>query len=70
MDHRLRFMTDPIDPMRVAPGSVVKLSRDHDPGYAGQVTRPQATALLAEGVDLLAEVRAELEAELGLKRPD
>jgi hypothetical protein len=32
MDKRLPFMTDLIEPLRVAPGSTVKLSRDHDPG--------------------------------------
>lgn len=44
MDKGLRFIADLIEPLRVAPGSTVKLSRDHDPGYTGQVTRPQATA--------------------------
>jgi hypothetical protein len=48
-------MTDLISPLRVAPGSQVKLSRDHDPGYTGQATRPQAAALL---------VRTELAAEV------
>jgi hypothetical protein len=55
MDKGLRFIADLIEPLRVAPGSTVKLSRDHDPGYTGQVTRPQATALLADGVKLLAK---------------
>src|SRR5580692_7521692 len=55
MDKRLRFMTDLIAPLRVPPGSEVKLSRDHDPGYTGQVARPQAAALLADGVQLLAD---------------
>ena len=63
MDKRLRFMTDLIEPLRVAPGSRVKLSRDHDPGYTGQVTRPQAAALLAEGVELLAEYQDRLAAQ-------
>ena len=56
-------MTDLIEPLRVAPGSRVKLSRDHDPGYTGQVTRPQAAALLAEGVELLAEYQDRLAAQ-------
>src|SRR5260370_13280443 len=60
MDKRLRFMTDLIAPLRVPPGSEVKLNRDHDPGYTGQVTRPQATALLAEGVRLLAKYQDRL----------
>ncbi|HUK71346.1 MAG TPA: hypothetical protein VLW50_21680 [Streptosporangiaceae bacterium] len=40
-------MRNLIEPLRVAPGSTVNLSRDHDPGYTGQVTRPEADALLA-----------------------
>ena len=51
MDKRLRFMTDLIAPLKVAPGSEVRLSRDHDPGYTGGVARPQAAALLADGVE-------------------
>jgi hypothetical protein len=39
----------------VPPGSTVRLSRDHHPGYTGQVPRQQADGLLADGVDLLAE---------------
>jgi PPK2 family polyphosphate:nucleotide phosphotransferase len=63
MDKRLRFMTDLIKPMLVAPGSEVRLARDHDPGHTGQVTRPQATARLAEGVELLAEYQDRLAAQ-------
>ena len=36
MDKRLRFMADLIEPLRVAPGSSVRLSRDYDPGYTGK----------------------------------
>ena len=63
MDKHLRFMTDLIAPLRVPPGSEVKLNRDHDPGYTGQVTRQQAAALLAESVDLLADYQARLAAQ-------
>lgn len=63
MDKGLRFIADLIEPLRVAPGSTVKLSRDHDPGYTGQVTRPQATALLADGVRLLAKYQDRLAAQ-------
>ena len=63
LDKRLRFMTDLIAPLRVPPGSEVKLSRDHDPGYTGQVARPQAAALLAEGVQLLADYQDRLAAQ-------
>ena len=55
MDKRLRFMTDLIAPLKVPPGNEVRLSRDHDPGYTGEVARPQAAALLADGVELLAD---------------
>jgi PPK2 family polyphosphate:nucleotide phosphotransferase len=63
MDKRLRFMTELIEPLRVAPGSEVVLVRDHDPGYTGQVKRPQATALLADSVELLAEYQDRLAAQ-------
>ena len=62
MDKRLRFMTDLIAPLRVAPGGEVRLSRDHDPGYTGGVARPQAAAL-ANGVDLLADYQDRLAAQ-------
>jgi hypothetical protein len=39
MDKRLRFMADLIEPLMVPPGSTVRLSRDHDPGYTGQAAR-------------------------------
>src|SRR6202021_2731360 len=63
MDKRLRFMTDLIAPLRVPPGSEVKRSRDHDPGYTGPVTRPRAASLLAEGVELLADYQDRLAAQ-------
>ena len=56
-------MTELIEPLRIAPGTEVKLSRDHDPGYTDEVTRPQATALLADGVELLAEYQDRLAAQ-------
>ena len=43
MDKRLRFMADLIEPLRVAPGNSVRLSRDHDPGYTGKVAGPRPT---------------------------
>jgi PPK2 family polyphosphate:nucleotide phosphotransferase len=63
MDNHLRFMTDLIEPLQVAPGTTVKLSRDHDPGYTGGVTRPQAAGLLADGVELLAQYQDRLAAQ-------
>jgi PPK2 family polyphosphate:nucleotide phosphotransferase len=63
MDNRLRIMADLIAPLTVPPGSTVKLSRDHDPGYTGQVTKDQAAALLAEGTQLLADYQDRLAAQ-------
>ena len=56
-------MTDLIEPLMVPPGSTVRLSRDHDPGYTGQVPRQQAVDLLADGIDLLAEYQDRLAAQ-------
>jgi PPK2 family polyphosphate:nucleotide phosphotransferase len=63
MDKRLRFMRDLIEPMRIAPGSTVTLSRDHDPAATGQVTRPEADDLLTQGTELLAEHQDRLAAQ-------
>ena len=63
MDKRLRFMTELIEPLRVAPGSDVDLARDHDPGYTGQVAKAQGTSLLADGVELLADYQDRLAAQ-------
>src|ERR1700722_10810459 len=63
MDNRLSFMADLIEPLTVPPGSTVKLSRDHDPGYTGQVTKDQAATLLADGTQLLAEYQDRLAAQ-------
>ena len=63
MDKRLRFMADLIAPLMVPPGSTVKLSSDHDPGYTGQVPRQQAAGLLADGIELLAEYQDRLAAQ-------
>ena len=63
MDKRLSFMADLSEPLQVVPGSTVRLSRDHDPAYTGQVNRSQAAALLAEGVGLLAEYQDRLAAQ-------
>lgn len=63
MDERLRFMRDLIEPMSVAPGSSLKLSRDHDPSYTGRVKRPEAAAMLRDGVQLLADYQDKLAAQ-------
>ena len=63
MEKRLRFMADLIEPLMVPPGSTVRLSRDHDPGYTGQMTRQETVGLLGDGVDLLAEYQDRLAAQ-------
>ena len=63
MDKHLRFMTELIAPLRVPPGTEVKLSRDYDPGYTGQVAHSKADALLADGVALLADYQDRLAAQ-------
>lgn len=66
MDKRLQIMKELIRPMRVAPGSSVRLSRDHDPGYTGRVKRPDARELLRDGVRLLADYQDKLAAQNAL----
>ncbi len=63
MDKHLRFMTELVEPLRVPPGTEVKLSRDYDPGYTGQVAHSHADALLADGVALLADYQDRLAAQ-------
>ena len=48
MDKRLGFMKDLVDPMRVAPGTPVRLSRDHDPAATAGLKRRDADARLDE----------------------
>jgi len=53
-----------IEPMRVAPGSKVRLPKDHDPGYrAGWVKKEEGDVLLGESVELLAEYQERLSAQ-------
>lgn len=68
MDNRLRLMQNLTKPMRVAPGSTVRLQRDYDPSWTGRVRRREADALLADGIKLLADYQDRLAAqdELGL----
>ena len=53
-----------IAPLRVEPGSKVKLSRDFDPGFkAGWMNKQEGKELLETGVQLLAEYQARLAAQ-------
>jgi PPK2 family polyphosphate:nucleotide phosphotransferase len=63
MDKRLGFMRDLTDPMRVAPGTAVRLSRDHDPASTGGLKHRQADARLEEGIQLLDEYQDKLAAQ-------
>jgi PPK2 family polyphosphate:nucleotide phosphotransferase len=59
-------MRELIRPLRVAPGSSVRLSRDHDPGYTGGVKRQDGDALLSDGVQVLADYQDKLAAQNAL----
>jgi PPK2 family polyphosphate:nucleotide phosphotransferase len=64
MEQRVRFVNDLISPLRVTPGSTVRLDRDFDPEYVDpSVSRDNADVLLAEGVELLAEYQSRLAAQ-------
>src|SRR4051812_44797914 len=53
-----------IDPLRVAPGSKVRLADDFDPAFkAGIENKKRGRELLAEGVRLLADYQARLAAQ-------
>ncbi len=63
MDKRLRFLRDLIAPLRVPPGSTVRLARDHDPAWTGGVRRAEAGDLLRQEVELLADYQERLAAQ-------
>jgi PPK2 family polyphosphate:nucleotide phosphotransferase len=53
-----------IEPLRVRPGAKVRLPRDHDPGFTGDlVHKRDGTDLLQRGVAMLADYQARLAAE-------
>jgi PPK2 family polyphosphate:nucleotide phosphotransferase len=63
-DERARLLAKFIEPLRVEPGSKVKLARDFDPGYkAGFLKKKDATTVLDAGVAVLAEYQARLAAQ-------
>jgi PPK2 family polyphosphate:nucleotide phosphotransferase len=63
MKKRLRFVADVTRPLLVQPGHAVDLSRDRDPAGTGQVRRPEAEKLLAQGVAMLADYQDRLAAQ-------
>jgi PPK2 family polyphosphate:nucleotide phosphotransferase len=52
-----------IEPFRVRPGSSVRLDRDFDPAFMGELKKKHADKLLREGVELLSEYQARLAAQ-------
>ena len=63
-DATTKRLTKLIEPMRVAPGSTVRLPRDYDPGYrAGLVKKEEGDELLAHSIELLAEYQERLSAQ-------
>ncbi|MGD0876294.1 MAG: polyphosphate kinase 2 family protein [Acidimicrobiales bacterium] len=53
-----------IKPLRVRPGSAVRLAKDFDPGYTGDLVKKKAgKSLLKQGVKLLADYQTRLAAE-------
>ena len=64
MEPRLQFVQDLVKPLRVTPGQTVKLARDYDPGYTGGLqSRDEATARMADGLDLLVDYQDRLAAQ-------
>ncbi|HTU85695.1 MAG TPA: polyphosphate kinase 2 family protein [Solirubrobacteraceae bacterium] len=63
-DKRAKQLEQLIDPMRVAPGSQVVLSRDYDPGYrAGWLHKDEGEEQLQLGIELLSEYQDRLSAQ-------
>jgi PPK2 family polyphosphate:nucleotide phosphotransferase len=63
-DERAKLLTEFIGPLRVEPGSKVRLAKDFDPGYkAGFLKKKDAAALLQAGVGVLADYQARLAAQ-------
>ncbi|MGY1643607.1 polyphosphate kinase 2 family protein [Geodermatophilus sp. SYSU D00703] len=63
-DQRARRIADAIKPLRVKPGSTVRLGKDFDPRYkASFVHKEDGADLLQTGVTLLAEYQARLAAQ-------
>ena len=54
-DERADLIADFIAPLRVEPGSKVRLERDFDPRYKGNLKKQDGGELLRTGVSLLAE---------------
>jgi len=62
-DKQRQRLEEFVSPFRVKPGSSVNLDRDFDPAFKGGVKKKEGRALLAEGVQMLAEYQARLAAQ-------
>ena len=62
-DKRRQRLEEFVSPFRVKPGSTVNLERDFDPAFKAGVKKKEGRALLAEGVQMLAEYQARLAAQ-------
>jgi len=63
-DERAKLLAEFVGPLRVRPGSTVKLAKDFDPGYkAGFLKKKDGAAVLQAGVEVLAEYQARLAAQ-------
>jgi PPK2 family polyphosphate:nucleotide phosphotransferase len=63
-DKQAKRIAELIEPLRVSPGSRVRLSRDFDPGYrANYVKKKDGEGLLRRGVELLTEYQDRLAAQ-------
>jgi PPK2 family polyphosphate:nucleotide phosphotransferase len=63
-DDRAKLLAEFIEPLRVEPGSKVKLAKDFDPGYkADFLKKKDAGVVLQAGVGVLAEYQARLAAQ-------
>lgn len=62
-DERAQRITEFIEPLRVEPGSKVRLGRDFDPRDKAGLTKRDGAELLRAGVALLAEYQERLAAQ-------
>ncbi|MEU7060730.1 polyphosphate kinase 2 family protein [Streptomyces sp. NPDC046197] len=63
-DHRAERITNLVSPLRVEPGTRVRLPDDFDPGYrAGISKKKDGVALLRRGTELLADYQRRLAAQ-------
>jgi PPK2 family polyphosphate:nucleotide phosphotransferase len=64
MDRRLRFVSDLVEPLLVAPGSRIELPRDYNPADTGGLaSKAEAAVRQAEGLTLLIDYQDRLAAQ-------